>query len=104
LLERIPGLPFELDRPSVTYFVADALTGRSLAAMGVDVENAALAPDGSALATADRHNIRVWDIPPRRPGGIVLTLMIAQVGLLTAWAAWRRSRARACRRLPRQVA
>jgi hypothetical protein len=93
VLQRLPGEPFDPDLERAVYYVYDARTGRPRGAIGVDERGVtALAPDGSALATTDRNGVRVWDIPPRKPGGIVLLAMIAQVGALTAWTAWRRLR------------
>jgi hypothetical protein len=43
--------------------------------------------------SGDANGLRLWDIPPRTPGGIVLGLMIVEVALLITWTA---------RRLPRR--
>jgi WD40 repeat protein len=91
LLEHLPGQPFDPDDPTESYVVEDAQTGERLAEFRLEpATQLALAPDGSALATKDADGIRLWHIPPRTPGGIVLGLMIAEVGLFTAWTAWRR--------------
>ena len=52
--------------------------------------------DGRTAASVKNSNgpALVWDIPPRQPGGIVLALLIVQVGLVTAWMARRCSRRR----------
>jgi hypothetical protein len=56
------------------------------------------ASDGRMLRSVDFDNrTRIYDVPPRYPRGIVLGLMIAEVGLLIAWTAWRRRRARRLR-------
>jgi hypothetical protein len=98
LFERLPGRPFDPDKETFVHTVHDAQTGRALAAIGVDVlGTVALAADGTALATGSANGLRLWDIPPQRSGGIVLAVMIAQVGLLTAWTAYRRYQRRRAR-------
>jgi hypothetical protein len=76
----------------------DARTGSHLGTINPDYGNLialAFARDGSAVATPNKFGtVSVWDIPPRKPGGIVLALMIGEVGLLTAWTAYRRRRRR----------
>ncbi len=93
LFDLVRGRPAGLDDIEFAYTVYDARTGHARAAVPVAFKTeVTLSADGAALATADGHGLRVWDIPPRRPGGGVLGLMIAQLGLLTAWTAWRRTR------------
>jgi WD40 repeat protein len=89
--ERLPGQPFDPNRSTEHYAIFDAQTGRELANLGTGKpKQVTLAADGSAFAIADVDVLWFYDIPPRIPGGIVLGLMIAEVGLFTAWTAWRR--------------
>ena len=83
----------------VTVAARDACSGEEMLTVGVlSYTSLDLSADGRMLAVIDRQGtVRVWDIPPKRPGGIVLGLMIAEVGLLIAWTAWRgRIRRRRC--------
>ena len=71
-------------------YVAD--TGRERSTVWTkNSQRFSLSPDGTTLATLEFDNpfdiegkIYLWDIPPRTPGGIVLGLMIGEVGLLIA--------------------
>jgi hypothetical protein len=97
LLARLPQRPIDPAQYWPMFLVLDARTGQRLGAVDAEpgCEAVALAAGGRALAILDRNGgVRVWSFPPRRPGGIVLALMIAEVGLLTAWTAWRRARRR----------
>jgi WD40 repeat protein len=91
LLDHLPGHSLDPDEATEVCVVDDAQTGNRLAAIPLEpMTTVALAADGSALATLDGASLRVWDIPPRTPGGIVLGLMIVEVDLAIAWTAWRR--------------
>jgi WD40 repeat protein len=74
----------------------DTSTGDESASLWVNTDSLVLSPDGRTLATRQSYDrsVGLWDIPPPRPGGVVLALMIGQVGLLTVWTAWRRGRRR----------
>jgi hypothetical protein len=94
LLEWLPIRLTDPDAVQLVYSVHDTVNGRHLGGVVTDVRDpVALSEDGMALAIADSEGLRLWDLPPRRPGGIVLGVMIVQVGLLTAWTAWSRFRA-----------
>jgi WD40 repeat protein len=93
--ERLPGQPFDPNRSTDYYAIFDTQTGRELANLDTGKpKQVTLAADGNAFAIADVNGLWFYDIPPRTPGGIVLGLMIVEVGLLTACTAWRRWRAR----------
>jgi WD40 repeat protein len=52
-----------------------------------------ISPDGRHLAISppvEDGTINLFDIPPRKPGGIVLGLIIIEVTLVIAWTSWRR--------------
>jgi hypothetical protein len=85
LLDHLPGHSLDPDEATEVCVVDDAQTGNRLAAIPLEpMTTVALAADGSALATLDGASLHVWDIPPRTPGGIVLALMIVEVGLAIA--------------------
>jgi WD40 repeat protein len=91
LLDHLPGHSLDPDEATEVCVVDDAQTGNRLAAIQLEpMTTVALAADGSALATLDGASLRVWDIPPRTPGGVVLGLMIVEVGMAIAWTGWRR--------------
>jgi WD40 repeat protein len=101
LVERLPALRrLVSDAPRSAVHVWESRTGRPMMTLWRDTDYALLAPDGQTLVTVEPDAaLRLWDVPPRHPGGIVLALMIAEVGLLTAWTAWRRARTRRRARL-----
>ncbi len=87
--------PLRLSRTRNDYEVVDLKLGQSCGLVTTTDELGTLSADGRALVTtSNMHDeLYVWDVPPRTPVGVVLGLMIAQVGLLTAWTAWWRRRA-----------
>ncbi len=78
------------------------LDGRELAEVPASYFYAPqVSPDGRLLAVRSKVTdgmIDLYGLPPRKPGGVVLGLMTAQVGLLTVGTAWRRGRAARVRR------
>jgi hypothetical protein len=89
--EQLPGEPFNPAWSTQHYSVFDSQIGRELA--DIDTGTArpvALSADGSALAFANTNGLWVFDIPLRKPGGILLGLMIVEVGLAVLWSARRR--------------
>jgi hypothetical protein len=90
LQERIPRLPHAFD--SCHIHICDARSGDSRGTVTSIAPWQAihLSPDGQTLAVSACGGIFVWHIPPRKPGGIVIGLMIVQIGLALAWTAcWR---------------
>jgi hypothetical protein len=53
-----------------------------------------VSPNGSRMAVTspDGQAIDLYRLPPSRPGGLVLGLMVVQVALAILWTAWRRRR------------
>ena len=91
LLQRLSGQPINPMLMQSEWVVYDARTGRSRGQVPCEPQyRFALAPDGKTLAVPCGDGLRVWDIPPKKPGGLILALMIAEVSLLIAWAMWRR--------------
>jgi WD40 repeat protein len=74
--------------------VVDIATGRVVGVLPETTEDIAISPDGRTAAVADQDGVRIWDLPPRRPVGLILGLMIAEVALAIAWSALRRRRRR----------
>jgi hypothetical protein len=73
----------------------DTRTGRDRAFVWAGPVNHGLpmvSPDGRTIAGFDHTGwgVCLWDVPPLTPGGIVLLLMIAEVGVMIAWTARRR--------------
>jgi hypothetical protein len=95
LLERLPGRPIDPDGEQVNWTVLDARSGRKHGTVpGDDVSEINLAPDGTTLVVELSEGLRAWDMPPRKPAGFILALMIAEVSLAIAWTALRRRRRR----------
>ncbi len=93
LRQHLPWRIVEARETSV-FQVVDVESGNVVAAFPESAENVAVSPDGRTAAVVDGNEIRIWDIPPRTPGGIVLGLMIAEVGMAIAWTMWRRRQPR----------
>jgi hypothetical protein len=76
------------------------LDGNELAELAASYQyTAELSPDRSLLAVQSRlgeNSIEVYELPPRRPGGLVLAALIGQVGLFTSWTVWQRVPRRRC--------
>jgi hypothetical protein len=84
-------------RHRIAVHLLDTHTGRDRAFVWAGPANHGLpmvSPDGRTIAGFDHTGwgVCLWDVPPMTPGGIVLLLMITEVGVLTAWTAWRRRR------------
>jgi WD40 repeat protein len=88
-----------------TVHLYDTRTGQQTSAISLQGRDGfCLSPDGQTLATLQftghidrRANIFIWALPQRKPTGLVLALMIAEVAVAIAWTAWRRRRARRLR-------
>jgi hypothetical protein len=92
LYQRLRGsLP---DWEYCTLRVFDALAGNLCGSVesGSPIQLIDLSADGRTLAVSALGTISIWDIPPRKPGGIVLGLMMVEVVLAIVWTAWRRRR------------
>jgi hypothetical protein len=77
--------------------VVDVESGNIVATFPSSSDMIALSPDGRTAAVLNNDVITVWDLPLRKPGGIVLGLVIVEVGLLVAWTASRQRRIRRIR-------
>jgi hypothetical protein len=51
-----------------------------------------LSPDGRVLAMFGERGIQIWDLPPRRPGGLLSVLAAVPVILFTGLLWWRLGR------------
>ena len=70
------------------------LGGRKIAAVPGWMGGCSVSRDGKyfAVGSLDGKTVDVYDLPQRTPGGVILALMIAEVGLALGWTAWRRRR------------
>jgi WD40 repeat protein len=91
LAQHIPLKALETSWTTILLQVIDVESGNVVATFPASSDVIALSPDGRTAAVVDNDGITIWDLPPRKPGGIVLALMIAEVSLLIARTAWRRS-------------
>jgi hypothetical protein len=82
----------EWESGTVTLF--DAHSGEAVACVKdwSPMQAVHVTEDGRTLVVSSFGKIHVWDIPPKTAHGIVLGLMIVEVGLLIAWTVWRRQR------------
>jgi WD40 repeat protein len=89
LAKHLPWRLFAVSWSSVLQ-VVDVEAVRVVATLPEPAENIAFSPDGLTAAVVDGKGLRIWDLPPRKPGGIVLGVMIVQMALFIVWTAWRR--------------
>jgi hypothetical protein len=88
-----PLWPFPTGRRQFTTGLLDVRAGRWLGELPCRLNGAAWLPDGTALMTLDDEGLelRVWDIPPRKPLSWFL-IASALLALPLAWLARRRVR------------
>ena len=84
----LPKLLFDPDRWKGRSRVIDLTSGQTISDLPI---GCFCSPDGRFLREQNPDGTtRIYRVPPQHPGGIVLGLMIAEVALAIAWAAWRR--------------
>jgi hypothetical protein len=91
---------FGLPAWTLAWEVLDLETGRVCRGKCATITIDSVSPDGKMLLTRDFDKTveyEFWDLPPRKPTGIVLGLMIVEVIVAIAWTNWRRRRARRLR-------
>jgi hypothetical protein len=77
--------------------VLDLESGRTCEGTCANANIVGISPDGQLLLTQDLNDFAgydLWGIAPRKPGGLILAAMIAEVSLFIAWTVWRRRHSR----------
>jgi WD40 repeat protein len=70
--------------------LVDIDTGRTVTTLPASSDIIAISPDGRNAAIVEDGVVHIYELPPRKLGGIVLGLMIAEVALFIAGTSWRR--------------